>query len=195
MIVGHSLGGAMATLCAADLGNLGVPVELITWGAPRVGNADFVELYHRSAPGGRHATTARFVNGLDVVPRSQQPGFRHVCPPSMLHVRDAGVAGAGGGESTAEELAALTELTAEAGELTVEDTNAAGREAGVAERSLSSKAGNWLRGKAEAAGKQVGLAKEAAAKRVALAKRAVEDHRMASHQEQLKLFEGRPGGA
>jgi hypothetical protein len=203
VIVGHSLGGAMATLCAADLGNLGVPTELITWGGPRVGNAGFVELYHRSAPSGRHGTTARFVNGLDIVPRSQQPGFRHVCPPSMLHARDP----AGDGATTADELAALTELTAEAGELTVEDNNAAGEEGNVAEHDLSGKAGNWLRGKAEAAGKQVGLAKEAAAKQVGLATevaakgvalakktvtiRAIEDHRMGSHEKQLKLFEGR----
>lgn len=190
-ICGHSLGGAMATLCAADLGHLCGATELVTWGSPRVGNAGFVELYHRAAPGGRYATTARFVNGYDIVPRSQQPGFRHVCPPSLLHVRGGDAAAA---HAVADDLAALTELTAEAGELTVEDS-AGGDGGDIAEGSLSVKAGAWLKGKADAAGKRVALTKEAAAKRAVLARKTVEDHLMSNIQEQLKQFEGRPAGA
>ena len=44
IVMGHSLGGAVATLCAADLKyHLGwsVAIELVTFHSPRVGNADF----------------------------------------------------------------------------------------------------------------------------------------------------------
>jgi hypothetical protein len=42
---GHSLGGAIATLCALDLAiSRNVDVSLVTWGGPRVGNAAFVDL-------------------------------------------------------------------------------------------------------------------------------------------------------
>lgn len=194
VICGHSLGGALATLCAADLGHLGGATELITWGGPRVGNAGFVELYHRGASGGRYATTARFVNGLDAVPRLQPPGLRHLCPPSLLHVRDGDAAAEA---ATAEELEALTELTDQAGELSIEES-AGGDGGDLAEGSLSAKAGAWLKSKADAAGKQVALTKEAAAKRAALAKKTVDDHLMSNIQDQLKQFEGRPpagGGA
>lgn len=185
VICGHSLGGALATFCAADLGHLGGATELITWGGPRIGNAGFVELYHRGAPGGRFATTARFVNGLDVIPRGvPAPGFRHLCPPSLLAAAVA----------TPDDLAALTELTDEAGALSVEDS-AGGDGADLAEGSLSAKAGAWLKSKADAAGKRVALTKEAAAKRAALAKKSVEDHLMSNIEEQLKQFEGRPAGA
>ncbi len=75
VIVGHSLGGAMATLCAADLGNLGVPVELITWGAPRVGNAGFVELYHRSqAEGTRRPQDSSTASTSSHAPNSRASG-------------------------------------------------------------------------------------------------------------------------
>jgi hypothetical protein len=42
--VGHSLGGALATLAAADLAsqNLSLQVNLQTFGSPRVGNSEFV---------------------------------------------------------------------------------------------------------------------------------------------------------
>ena len=53
VVTGHSLGGAMATLCAARLGNseeikkLGALVSLISFGQPRVGDANFKTLFEK----------------------------------------------------------------------------------------------------------------------------------------------------
>jgi len=53
VITGHSLGGAMATLCAARLGNnaelkkLGAKVSLVTFGQPRVGDSNFKALFDK----------------------------------------------------------------------------------------------------------------------------------------------------
>ena len=41
LVTGHSLGGAMATIAAFELALLGYNVRLITFGSPRVGNAEF----------------------------------------------------------------------------------------------------------------------------------------------------------
>lgn len=77
-ITGHSLGGALATLCAIDMKLTYLSkydVELFTYGAPRVGNTEFPELFNNAVP-----KSFRFVNGLDVVPavpRTWQ-GYKHV---------------------------------------------------------------------------------------------------------------------
>ena len=75
-VTGHSLGGAMATLCSyqlgAGVGNFeflgmlrGIDTELrcVTWGSPKVGDATFKENYNRKVP-----RTARMVNRWDIVP-------------------------------------------------------------------------------------------------------------------------------
>ena len=78
VVTGHSLGGALANLCAVDLQynfSPDVSVEVYTFGAPRVGNKAFVDSYNRRVP-----NTWRFVNGNDVVcglPRRWQ-SYRHV---------------------------------------------------------------------------------------------------------------------
>jgi triacylglycerol lipase len=77
-ITGHSLGGALATLCAVDLQyNFGdrIAIENYTFGAPRVGNPAFVESYNRRVP-----DTWRVVNGWDAVAGLPAPwqGYRHV---------------------------------------------------------------------------------------------------------------------
>ena len=77
-LTGHSLGGAIATLCAVDLQyNFGtnVSVEAYSFGSPRVGNSAFVDSYNRRVP-----DTWRVVNGWDAVaglPTLWQ-GYRHV---------------------------------------------------------------------------------------------------------------------
>ncbi|MEM8804867.1 MAG: lipase family protein [Cyanobacteria bacterium P01_G01_bin.38] len=77
-ITGHSLGGALANLCAIDLQynfSAKITVEAYTFGAPKVGNKAFVESYNRRVP-----NNWRVVNGWDVVsglPRRWQ-GYRHV---------------------------------------------------------------------------------------------------------------------
>lgn len=71
ILTGHSLGGALATRAAIDL-----PVkEVVTFGAPRVGDAGFAEAYTQLA--GTHTT--RYVHQLDPVPMlpSWFQGFRH----------------------------------------------------------------------------------------------------------------------
>lgn len=44
IITGHSLGGAIATLCAIELRALDWQVQLVTVGTPRVGNSEFARM-------------------------------------------------------------------------------------------------------------------------------------------------------
>jgi hypothetical protein len=68
VVTGHSLGAAMATLLAARLRR----GDLITFGSPLVGNADFAALF-----AGR--PVRRFVDCCDVVARVPAPvGYRHL---------------------------------------------------------------------------------------------------------------------
>ena len=66
-ITGHSLGGALAELCAAQAVFVSnIPVQgVYTFGQPRVGNKDFAEAVGRRI-GSR---IFRFVNDRDIVPR------------------------------------------------------------------------------------------------------------------------------
>lgn len=75
---GHSLGGALATLCAVDLQynfSPKITIESYTFGAPRVGNSGFAESFNRRVP-----NSYRIVNGMDIVPALPRPwqGYRHV---------------------------------------------------------------------------------------------------------------------
>lgn len=78
VLTGHSLGGALAKLCAVDLQfnfSPQISVETYTFGAPRVGNKAFAASYNRRVP-----NTCRFVNGNDVIsglPRRWQR-YHHV---------------------------------------------------------------------------------------------------------------------
>ena len=77
-ITGHSLGGAIAALCAVDLQyNFGqkIAVEVYTFGAPRVGNDAFSDSYNQRVP-----DTWRVVHGWDAVVGLPVPwqGYRHV---------------------------------------------------------------------------------------------------------------------
>lgn len=71
MVTGHSLGGAMAILCAADLKNLFGNVDsTYTFGQPRVGNPAFASWFQST-----HPNTFRLVDYADIVPH---------LPPSNL---------------------------------------------------------------------------------------------------------------
>lgn len=77
-ITGHSLGGALATLCAVDIQynfTDKVAVDVYTFGAPRVGNDGFRESFNRRVP-----DSFRFVYGMDIVPALPRiwQGYRHV---------------------------------------------------------------------------------------------------------------------
>ncbi|MEP0897770.1 MULTISPECIES: lipase family protein [Leptolyngbya] len=63
---GHSLGGALATLCAVDLQynfSAKITVESYTYGSPAVGNGGFRDSYNERVP-----NTYRIVHGMDLVP-------------------------------------------------------------------------------------------------------------------------------
>ena len=66
LVTGHSLGAALATLAALDTN----PTALITFGSPRVGDAQFARLFNG-------LTVHRFVNCCDVVARIPPEQFDH----------------------------------------------------------------------------------------------------------------------
>jgi predicted lipase len=75
MYVGHSLGAALAKMCALDTA-YNVPGKTIycyTYGAPKVGNAAFAKAYNERVP-----NTFRFVNGSDIVPSIPLGDYEHV---------------------------------------------------------------------------------------------------------------------
>jgi triacylglycerol lipase len=77
-VVGHSLGGALATLCAVDLqfNCANLAIEAYTFGSPKVGNKGFAESFNRRVP-----DSYRFVDGMDIVaelPRWWQGWYAHV---------------------------------------------------------------------------------------------------------------------
>ena len=63
-VTGHSLGGAMATLCALEMKlQLRIDPHVYLYGCPRVGAHGFARLYDRMVP-----RTYRVVTQRDVVP-------------------------------------------------------------------------------------------------------------------------------
>lgn len=83
IIYGHSLGGAIATLCAVDINyNFpGTDIGVITTGSPKVGNNAFISSYNRRIP-----DTVRIVNGRDIVPSIPPDicGFKHVSSETLI---------------------------------------------------------------------------------------------------------------
>jgi len=63
IVTGHSLGAALGSLCAADLFQANLPVSLITFGQPRVGNSNFASWY-----AGLGYPIWRVTNERDIVP-------------------------------------------------------------------------------------------------------------------------------
>ena len=85
-ICGHSLGAALAVLCAADM-QASFPdrqVEVILFGCPRVGNRAFRDMYDRRVP-----KTLRVENGNDIVTKIPLAimGYRHVGVPLRIGTR------------------------------------------------------------------------------------------------------------
>jgi len=80
LVTGHSLGGALSVLCALDLAvnpiaENGVKIKVITFGAPRTGNAGFCHLFNKLC-----AHHIRCVHRHDVVPKvpPELLSFKHV---------------------------------------------------------------------------------------------------------------------
>lgn len=57
VVVGHSLGGAVATIAAADLRNSKLNCDLYTYGSPRVGDKNFANLVSSSNMGSVYRVT------------------------------------------------------------------------------------------------------------------------------------------
>lgn len=78
-ITGHSLGGALSTMCAYRLVRANIPVQgVYTFASPRVGNDKWKSTY---ASKGLHGRTQRWCNKRDLVPRVPglpSPGWEHV---------------------------------------------------------------------------------------------------------------------
>jgi predicted lipase len=74
-ITGHSLGAALATLCASDLATAGRDTLTYTWAGPRVGWHDYADWFNKKVP-----DFFRIVNEWDVVPRVPPAvnGYEHV---------------------------------------------------------------------------------------------------------------------
>ncbi|MDE2104593.1 MAG: lipase family protein [Patescibacteria group bacterium] len=82
LLAGHSLGAALASLVAVQLG----AADLLTFGSPRVGDDDFVK-----GGASRLASDTRYVTDKDLVPTVPlrlDPFFpyAHLCQASVLHV-------------------------------------------------------------------------------------------------------------
>lgn len=74
---GHSLGGALATLCALDcfhnLDIVGEDITVITYGSPRVGNKEFQKAYDDKI-----SAHWRVENVPDIIPSLPKVGYMHV---------------------------------------------------------------------------------------------------------------------
>ena len=81
VLVGHSLGGALATLAGLDIAENvpGKDVSVYTFGSPKVGNAAFVDAYSPRVP-----NTYRIVNDADLIPHIPVGDYYHV--GKLLHL-------------------------------------------------------------------------------------------------------------
>ncbi|CAN7121582.1 unnamed protein product [Brassica rapa subsp. narinosa] len=80
MVTGHSMGGAMAAFCGLDLVvNEGEEnVQVMTFGQPRIGNADFASYYRLLVP-----NTFRITHDHDIVPHL--PPYFYYFPRKTYH--------------------------------------------------------------------------------------------------------------
>jgi hypothetical protein len=70
-VVGHSMGGALATLAAMEISGVsGASVACVTFGAPAVGDELFADAFNS-----RVGQSVRVVNALDPIPRSLSSQF------------------------------------------------------------------------------------------------------------------------
>jgi len=76
IVTGHSLGGAIATLAAAELAKSGYNVDLITFGSPRVGNNLFAEYVNDLVSSSNYRVT--YKNDVVTVNPPQARAYWHV---------------------------------------------------------------------------------------------------------------------
>ncbi|KAF2099514.1 alpha/beta-hydrolase [Rhizodiscina lignyota] len=82
VVTGHSLGAAIATLCAAELRKAGYNVALYTYGSPRVGNPAFANFVTAQAGGNYRVTHTN--DPVPHLPLSAM-GFQHVGPEYYIN--------------------------------------------------------------------------------------------------------------
>jgi triacylglycerol lipase len=82
IITGHSLGGALATLCALDLAynTKFAPPIVYTYGAPRVGDPTFAATYNQKI-----ALNHRVVIESDLIPLIPPPLYKKLSHPKVYH--------------------------------------------------------------------------------------------------------------
>lgn len=89
-ICGHSLGGALAALAAAEyiINDKGTVNGLYTIGQPRIGNAEFAARFEKALPNNYY----RFVNNNDIVPRVplSLPAFKYAHAGRELYIDSKG---------------------------------------------------------------------------------------------------------
>ncbi|KAI9819807.1 MAG: hypothetical protein M1832_003882 [Thelocarpon impressellum] len=83
VFTGHSLGGAVATIAAADIRRAGTQVALYTYGSPRIGNAKLAEFITAQAPGANFRVTHRD----DPVPRLPPILFQYQHVSPEFHIK------------------------------------------------------------------------------------------------------------
>ncbi|KAK6028486.1 triacylglycerol lipase, partial [Ostertagia ostertagi] len=75
-IVGHSLGGSMASLAASYIAKVklfdGNMIKLVTFGQPRTGDADFATVHDSQIP-----YSFRVIHAHDVIPHSPPRGYHN----------------------------------------------------------------------------------------------------------------------
>lgn len=82
VICGHSLGGALASICAVSILALNTKT-VITFGSPRVGDKKFIDAFSTEVK-----TSYRFVHLNDIVPMFPNINYRHV--GKEYHLDDEG---------------------------------------------------------------------------------------------------------
>jgi len=82
VICGHSLGGAIATICGMSLVALNTRT-VITFGSPRVGDKKFIDAFTAEVK-----TSYRFVHLNDIVPMFPNVNYKHV--KTEYHLDDIG---------------------------------------------------------------------------------------------------------
>lgn len=87
-VTGHSLGGAVATIAAANLRAQGYPCDLYTFGSPRVGNEDFVNFVDSQE--GNEFRVTHFDDPVPRLPPSSAllGSYRHTSPEFWLTTED-----------------------------------------------------------------------------------------------------------
>ncbi|EPE10300.1 lipase [Ophiostoma piceae UAMH 11346] len=97
VVTGHSLGGAVATIAAAELRSKGYTVDLFTYGSPRVGNTGFVSYLSSQGPvgsvgssGTSHYRITHMDDPVPQLPPSDVLNYFHTSPEFWLS--NAGVA-------------------------------------------------------------------------------------------------------